>query len=112
MGATHIEPYIFLWLTGILLLQLPLPEGVLPRCDHSTVAVDLAPGLTEVTVFAGCQQFDPKKTIADDVKLTETIILTFGMLPATTNLSTCLHDCVSYSTLPLPPLFLELIINP
>ena len=65
----------------IYLIQLALPEGVLPRCDHSTVAVDLAPGLTEVTVFAGCLQYDPRKTLSDDVKLAETVILSFGMLP-------------------------------
>ena len=63
---------------NILLIQLPLPEGVLPRCGHSTVAMELAPGLTEVTVFAGCPQFDPKKTLDDQVKLAETVILSFG----------------------------------
>ena len=62
------------------LIQLPLPEGVLPRRAHSTIAMDLAPGLTEVTVFAGCPQFDLKKTLADQVKLAETVILSFGML--------------------------------
>ena len=64
----------------MLLIQLSLSEGVLPRCGHSTVAVELAPGLTEVTVFAGCPQFDPKKTPADHMKLAETVILSFGML--------------------------------
>ena len=62
------------------LTQLPLPEGMVTRWGHSTVAVDLAPGLTEVTVFAGCPQYDPKKTSADYVKLAETVILSFGML--------------------------------
>ena len=68
----------------ILLIQLPLPEGVLPRWWHSTIAVDLAPGLTEVVVFAGSSQFDPNKTIADPVKLAETVILSFGMLSTAT----------------------------
>ena len=45
---------------------------MLPRWGHSTVAVDLAPGLTEVTVFAGCPQPDPQ--------VKETVILSFGML--------------------------------
>ena len=63
-------------------MQLALPEGVLPRVGHSTVAVELAPGLTEVTIFAGCPQFDPKKSFNDQTKLAETVILSFGMLPA------------------------------
>ena len=41
--------------------------------------MDLAPALTEVTVFAGCPHLDPKKTLADQVKLAETVILSFGM---------------------------------
>ena len=68
----------------ILLIQLPLPEGVLPRWGHSTIAVDLAPGLTEVIVFAGCPQYDPKKSISDTVKLAKTVILSFGMLSTAT----------------------------
>ena len=79
----------------MLLIQLSLPEGVLPRCWHSTVAVDLAPGLTEVTIFAGCPHLDPKKTLADQVKLAETVILSFGMLQLQT-------ICVSYSVTIVP----------
>ena len=45
-----------------------------------TVALELAPGLTEVSVFAGCPQLDPKKALIDQVKLAETVILSFGML--------------------------------
>ena len=68
----------------ILLIQLPLPEGVLPRRGHSTIAVDLASGLTEVIIFAGSPQYDPDKTISDQVKLAETVILSFGMLSTAT----------------------------
>ena len=67
----------------MLLIQLPVPEGVLPRYWHSTIAVDLAPGFTEVTVFAGCPHLDPKRTLADQVKLAETVILSFGMFVLT-----------------------------
>ena len=40
--------------------------------------MELAPGLTEVTVFGGCPQYDPNKSLGDQPKLAETIILLFG----------------------------------
>ena len=71
----------------MLLIQLPLPEGVVSKYGHSTIAVDLAPGLTEVTVFAGCPQYDPKKSLVDEVKLAETVIMSFGMFMITARYS-------------------------
>ena len=53
---------------------------MLSRCFHSTVAIELAPGLIEVTFFGGRPQYDPKKSIDDIPKLSGTVVVTFGML--------------------------------
>ena len=72
---------------------------------HSTVAVDLAPGLTEVTVFAGCPQFDPEKALTDQVKVAETVILSFGMLSiGNSKIDTSLHVlAISHYLIPVIP---------
>ena len=60
-------------------LQLPLPDGVLPRAGHSITAVELAPGLTEVTFFGGVTHYDPKKSLTDQPMVAETVVMSFGM---------------------------------
>ena len=62
--------------------QISLPDGVLPRRRHSTVAIELAPGLIEVTFFGGCPLWDLKKSVDDLPKLAGTVIMTFGMSTA------------------------------
>ena len=59
-------------------MQLPVPDGVLSRFGHSTVAIELAPGLTEVTALGGCPQYNSKKLPDDQPRLAETIVMTFG----------------------------------
>ena len=59
-------------------LQLPLSDGLLPRYCHSTTAVELAPGLTEVTFFGGITRFDPKKSPFDQHMVAETMVMSFG----------------------------------
>ena len=56
-----------------------MPGGVLPRCWHSSVAIELASGLIEVTFFGGCPQYDRKKLDDDLPKLSGTVVMTFGM---------------------------------
>ena len=53
---------------------------MLPRCNHSTVAIELAPGLIEVTFFGGRPKEDLKKSVNDQPKLAGSVIMTFGML--------------------------------
>ena len=47
---------------------------------HSTVTIELAPGLSEVTVFGGCRHPNPKMSDDDLRTLAETIVMTFGEL--------------------------------
>ena len=62
-------------------LQLPqLPDGFPPRYGHSITAVELVPGLIEVTVFGGVTQYDSKKSLDHQAMVAETTIMSFGML--------------------------------
>ena len=63
-----------------LSLQLHLPESdMLPRYCHSVAAIELAPGLIEVTVFGGCPQFDIRtKGLLGQAKVAETVVMSFG----------------------------------
>ena len=63
-------------------LQLPLPDCFPPRYGHSITAVELAPGLIEVTVFGGISQLDASnsKSLDHQTMVAETIIMSFGML--------------------------------
>ena len=53
---------------------------MLPRWSHSVVAVELAPGLTEVSVFGGSPLYEPGKALQDHHIIAETVIMTFGEL--------------------------------
>ena len=44
--------------------------------------MELAPCLSEVTVFGGCPQYDPERIYSDLPKLARTIIMSFGKLSA------------------------------
>ena len=55
---------------------------MLTRYRHSTVVIELAPGLIEVTFFGGSPLWDPKKSYNDLPKLAGTVIMTFGMSTA------------------------------
>ena len=61
-------------------LQIPMPNGVLPRFRHSAVATELAPGLIEVTFFGGSPLIDFMKSSGDQPKLAETFVATFGII--------------------------------
>ena len=51
---------------------------MLKRYAHSATAIALVPGLTEVTIFGGSPQFNPKNSDDDEPKIAETIVMTFG----------------------------------
>ena len=51
---------------------------MLQRYAHSATAIALVPGLTEVTIFGGSPQFNPKNSDDDEPKIAETIVMTFG----------------------------------
>ena len=55
---------------SLFYLQVPVPESVKPRRDHSLTATSLGPGLTEVLLFGG-------EKLGGD-RVAETIILRFG----------------------------------
>ena len=55
-----------------------MPDCVLPRFKHSAEAIELAPGLIEVTFFGGSPRIDFMKSPGDQPKLAETVVTTFG----------------------------------
>ena len=58
-------------------LQLDLPNDIIPRQAHSATAIDIAPGLVEVTLFGGCLERSPYKWDETQSKMSETTIWTF-----------------------------------
>lgn len=63
---------------SLSLLQLHVPEGVLPRCCHSLTSSSLGHHLIEVTMFGGCAQYDPVKPAEALSKLAGTAVFTFS----------------------------------
>ena len=62
----------------ILFLQIPVPEGVQPRCCHSLTSISTGRHLIEVLMFGGCAQYDPVKPAEALVKLAGTTVITFS----------------------------------
>ena len=49
------------------------------RCGHSATAINLCPGLTEVTLFGGCPEWVCKcKSDSDFPQIANTTVLRFG----------------------------------
>ena len=55
--------------------QLTFPEG---RMWHSTTALSLGPGWTQVTMFGGCPKWESGKSHDAQQKLAKTTVLDFG----------------------------------
>ena len=58
--------------------QLTLPEGAQSRIWHSTTALSLGPGWTQVTMFGGCPKWEWGKSLDAQQKLAKTTVLEFG----------------------------------
>ena len=59
-------------------MQLTLPEDAQPRMYHTTTALSLGPGWTQVTLFGGCPNFERGKSDNALQKLAKTAVLDFG----------------------------------
>ena len=60
--------------------QLTLPEGAQSRVWHTSTALSLGPGRTQVTMFGGCPKWEWGKSLDVQQKLAKTTVLDFGEL--------------------------------
>ena len=58
--------------------QLTLPGDAQPRLWHTTTALSLGPGQTQVTMFGGCPKRESGKSADALQKLAKTTVLEFG----------------------------------
>ena len=56
---------------------MDLPSEITPRQAHSAIAIDFAPGLTEVTLFGGCSERRLYKSDVTQSKMSDTTVWTF-----------------------------------
>ena len=62
----------------LLILQLTLSEGAQTRLRHTTMALSLRPGRTQVVMYGGCPKWQWGKSEYDQQKLAKTTVLEFG----------------------------------
>ena len=61
----------------LTILQLDLPSETKPRQAHSAMAINMASGIIEVTLFGGCSERSQYKSDEMQSKLSETTVWTF-----------------------------------
>ena len=59
-------------------LQLSLHEAAQTRLRHTTTALNLEPGRTQVIMFGGCPKWDWGKSLCAQQQLAKTTVLEFG----------------------------------
>ena len=59
-------------------LQLPLPEGTLPRFGHTVTSFRLDEETVHTTTFGGCPENDYNKSDDNLPKLADTTVMEFG----------------------------------
>ena len=66
-------------LCGLPSLQLPLPEGTLPRWGHTVTSYQVDQRRIHATTFGGCPaDIDPSRSLDDYPKLADTTVMKFG----------------------------------
>ena len=58
--------------------QVGLPNCIPPSSGHSIIAITLCPGLEEVIMFGGSDEYYPNTSLGDYHMLAETTVITFG----------------------------------